>query len=61
MPSFAATCAVKWFGPGQQIPTKTHASLIQSGMSFGWNLFFAGLAANVAADGAQIRLEAVAW
>ena len=27
--------------------------------SFGWNLLFAGLAANVAADGAQIRLEAV--
>ena len=28
-------------------------------MSFGWNVFFAGLAANVAADGAHIRLEVV--
>jgi|OM-RGC.v1.039890217 hypothetical protein len=33
--------------------------LYQIGISFGWILFFAELAENVAAHGAQIRLEVV--
>ena len=50
---------VKHLGSSQQIASKTHARLIQTGISFAWILFFAGLAENVAAHGAQIRLEVV--
>ena len=50
---------VKHLGCSQQIATKAHARLIQTGISFGCVLFFAGLAANVAADGAGSRLESV--
>ena len=56
---FDAICMVKHLGSSQQIATKTHARLIQTGISFGCVLFFAGLAANVAADGAGSRLEFV--
>ena len=54
-----ATYMVKHLGSSQQIATKTHARQIQTGIRFGCVLFFAGLAANVAADGAGGRLEFV--
>ena len=43
----------------KQIATQTHARLIQTGINFGCEEFFAGLAANFVADGAGSRLESV--
>ena len=59
MPTFVAICMVKHLGFSKQIATKTHARLIQTHISFGCVLFFVGLAANFAADGAGSRLESV--